>query len=222
MAQGHGQGVHLAARSSVLNDTMTSSAGELLNWMALLLMTGDHVAKVLGDGCFPVVSELGRIAFRCSPWSWPTQPGTTWRRRAQVRAQAAAVGHPGPAGTCTGVRLLGAVQCAAERCPGRGGGLEHPAPRMAAARHVRPGRSTAAGLQLERIDSCACRPGVVFRLRIVPHAPRQAAPRNGFRDWSESLTVRLLVLAGSFVPLCCWNVSGWALLANRDFPIPRT
>lgn len=93
---------------------------------------------------------------------------------------------------------------------------------MAAARHVRPGRSTAAGLQLERIDSCACRPGVVFRLRIVPHAPRQAAPRNGFRDWSESLTVRLLVLAGSFVPLCCWNVSGWALLANRDFPIPRT
>ncbi|WP_337249424.1 TraX family protein [Xanthomonas translucens] len=63
MAQGHRQGVHLAARSGVLNDTMTSSAGELLNWMALLLMTGDHVAKLLGDGCFPVVSELGRIAF---------------------------------------------------------------------------------------------------------------------------------------------------------------
>ena len=39
------------------------SARELLKWIALLAMTGDHVAKVVLGGYVPVVSELGRIAF---------------------------------------------------------------------------------------------------------------------------------------------------------------
>jgi len=51
------------ARSGVLNYTITSGARELLKWIAVVLMTGDHVARVLGDGYIPVVSELGRIAF---------------------------------------------------------------------------------------------------------------------------------------------------------------
>lgn len=42
---------------------LPSGAREALKWLALLLMTGDHVAKVVHGGYLPVVSELGRIAF---------------------------------------------------------------------------------------------------------------------------------------------------------------
>ncbi len=42
---------------------MTSGGREVLKWVALVLMSGDHVAKVLFGGYVPVVSELGRIAF---------------------------------------------------------------------------------------------------------------------------------------------------------------
>lgn len=42
---------------------MTSGGRELLKWLAVALMTGDHVARVFFDGYLPVVSELGRIAF---------------------------------------------------------------------------------------------------------------------------------------------------------------
>ncbi|MDH1659870.1 TraX family protein [Stenotrophomonas sp. GD03777] len=42
---------------------MTSGGRELLKWLALVLMTGDHVLKVFGLGYVPVVSELGRVAF---------------------------------------------------------------------------------------------------------------------------------------------------------------
>lgn len=42
---------------------MTSSGRELLKWIALVLMTGDHAVKVFAGGYIPVVSELGRVAF---------------------------------------------------------------------------------------------------------------------------------------------------------------
>lgn len=42
---------------------MTSSGRELLKWIAVVLMTGDHAAKVFAGGYVPVISELGRIAF---------------------------------------------------------------------------------------------------------------------------------------------------------------
>lgn len=42
---------------------MTSGGREALKWLALVLMTGDHVARVFFGGYVPVVSELGRIAF---------------------------------------------------------------------------------------------------------------------------------------------------------------
>lgn len=42
---------------------MTSGGRELLKWLAVVLMTGDHVARVFFGGHVPVVSELGRIAF---------------------------------------------------------------------------------------------------------------------------------------------------------------
>jgi len=42
---------------------MTSGGRELLKWIALVLMTGDHLAKAFFGGYVPVVSEAGRIAF---------------------------------------------------------------------------------------------------------------------------------------------------------------
>ncbi|HEL4844052.1 TPA: conjugal transfer protein [Stenotrophomonas maltophilia] len=42
---------------------MTSSARELLKWLAVVLMTCDHVAKVICGGYVPGLSEAGRVAF---------------------------------------------------------------------------------------------------------------------------------------------------------------
>ncbi|MRI42297.1 conjugal transfer protein [Stenotrophomonas sp. MH181796] len=42
---------------------MTSGARELLKWLAVILMTGDHVAKVIYGGYMPGLSEAGRVAF---------------------------------------------------------------------------------------------------------------------------------------------------------------
>ncbi|WP_439449656.1 TraX family protein [Stenotrophomonas sp. ATs4] len=42
---------------------MTSSGRELLKWLAVILMTGDHVAKVICGGYVPGLSEAGRVAF---------------------------------------------------------------------------------------------------------------------------------------------------------------
>lgn len=50
-------------RTSTFPTRLGSGTRELLKWIALLAMTGDHVAKVVFGGYVPVVSELGRIAF---------------------------------------------------------------------------------------------------------------------------------------------------------------
>ncbi|HIE4122970.1 TPA: TraX family protein [Stenotrophomonas maltophilia] len=42
---------------------MTSSAREVLKWLAVVLMTCDHVAKVICGGYVPGLSEAGRVAF---------------------------------------------------------------------------------------------------------------------------------------------------------------
>ncbi|RXY87917.1 conjugal transfer protein, partial [Salmonella sp. 3DZ2-4SM] len=42
--------------TSTFNLTLGSGARELLKWIALLAMTGDHVAKVVFGGYVPVVS----------------------------------------------------------------------------------------------------------------------------------------------------------------------
>jgi len=42
---------------------MTSGGRELLKWLALVLMTGDHVVTIFHLGYVPVLSELGRVAF---------------------------------------------------------------------------------------------------------------------------------------------------------------
>ncbi|MBH1651582.1 conjugal transfer protein [Stenotrophomonas maltophilia] len=42
---------------------MTSGGRELLKWLALVLMTGDHLVTVFHLRYVPVLSELGRVAF---------------------------------------------------------------------------------------------------------------------------------------------------------------
>lgn len=42
---------------------MTSGGRELVKWLALLFMTGDHTLKILHLGYVPVIAELGRMAF---------------------------------------------------------------------------------------------------------------------------------------------------------------
>lgn len=42
---------------------MTSFAREWLKWVALVLMTADHVNKVLLAGAYPVLSEAARVVF---------------------------------------------------------------------------------------------------------------------------------------------------------------
>ena len=42
---------------------MTSGGREFLKWLAVVLMTGDHVITILGLGYVPVATELGRVAF---------------------------------------------------------------------------------------------------------------------------------------------------------------
>ncbi|PJL58741.1 TraX family protein [Stenotrophomonas maltophilia] len=42
---------------------MTGSAREVLKWLAVVLMTCDHVAKVIYGGYVPGLSEAGRVAF---------------------------------------------------------------------------------------------------------------------------------------------------------------
>lgn len=42
---------------------MTSGGRELLKWIALVLMTGDHINKVLLDGGQPWLTDLARVVF---------------------------------------------------------------------------------------------------------------------------------------------------------------
>ncbi|HIE4122965.1 TPA: TraX family protein [Stenotrophomonas maltophilia] len=42
---------------------MTSSAREVLKWLAVVLMTCDHIAKIIYGGYVPGLSEAGRVAF---------------------------------------------------------------------------------------------------------------------------------------------------------------
>lgn len=208
---------------------MTSSARELLKWIALILMTGDHVAKVLDDGYIPVVSELGRIAFPLFALVLAynlAQPGADvlksvrrlllWGIVAQP-LHGLAFGYWVPFNVLLSFALAAAaVWSIQQRQWTLLGMCVLVAPAMV--------DYNWAGLVL------VLAAWWLFRLRAVPQEPLQAAPRRGVRGWSERRGVRIAALAASFAPLCWWNGNGWALLAlpvvallaNRDFPIPRT
>jgi hypothetical protein len=53
---------------------MPDGTVEALKWLALALMTGDHVNKYLFNATLPVLFEAGRVALPLSCSSWPT----TW------------------------------------------------------------------------------------------------------------------------------------------------
>lgn len=42
---------------------MTSGGRELLKWLALVLMTGDHVNKALLSGGYPILTDVSRVVF---------------------------------------------------------------------------------------------------------------------------------------------------------------
>lgn len=52
--------MHLQAVSAV---ALSSGAREALKWLALVLMTGDHVNKVMYAGSLPLLGELSRVVF---------------------------------------------------------------------------------------------------------------------------------------------------------------
>lgn len=229
MAARPGRSGHLAARSGVLNDTMTSSARELLKWIAVLLMTGDHVAKALVHSYIPVVSELGRVAFPLFALVMAynlAQSGADvlksvrrlllWGILAQP-AYGLAFGYWWPFNVLLSFALAAAAIWSIQRRQWTLLGMCV----LAAPPLV---DYNWAGLIL------VLAAWWMFRLRAAPHALEQGAPRHGLRQVMEHRHARIAILVVAFGPLCWWNGNGWALLAlpvvallaKRDFPIPRT
>lgn len=208
---------------------MTSSARELLKWIALLLMTGDHVAKVLAGGYIPIVSELGRIAFPLFALVMAynlAQPGADvlkslrrlllWGIVAQP-LHGLAFGYWAPFNILLSFALAAAaIWSIQQRQWTLLGMCALAAPPMV--------DYNWTGLMLVLAGWW------LFRLRPAAQEPLHATtPQNGLRPWTERRSVRIAALVLSFGPLCWWNGNGWALLAppiaallaNRRFPIPR-
>jgi len=208
---------------------MTSGARELLKWIALLLMTGDHVAKVLDDGYLPVVSELGRVAFPLFALVMAynlAQPGADVLKSVRrlllwgILAQPAcglAFGYWVPFNVLLSFALAAAVIWSIQQRQWTLLGMCV----LAAPPLV---DYNWAGLIL------VLAAWWMFRLRAVPQAPREDGTRHGFRHMLEHGYARIAALVVAFGPLCWSNGNGWALLAlpavallaNRDFTIPRT
>jgi len=201
----------------------------LLKWIALLLMTGDHVAKVLDDGYIPVVSELGRIAFPLFALVLAynlAQPGADviksvrrlllWGIVAEP-AYGLAFGYWLPFNVLLSFALAAAAIWSIQQRQWTLLGMCVLAAPLLVDYHW-------AGLVL------VLTAWWLFRLPAVPNVLPQSPSWHGVGHWSERRVVRLVVLVASFWPLCWWNGNGWALLAlplvaalaNRDFPIPRT
>jgi hypothetical protein len=66
---------------------MTSGGREVLKWVALLLMTGDHVDKALLHGSAPWLGEAGRVVFPIFAFvlAWNLHHGSPGSRAASVR-----------------------------------------------------------------------------------------------------------------------------------------
>lgn len=66
---------------------MTSAGREVLKWVALLLMTGDHVNKALLDGAAPWLGDAGRVVFPVFAFvlAWNLHNASPASRAASVR-----------------------------------------------------------------------------------------------------------------------------------------
>lgn len=200
---------------------MTSGGRELLKWVAVLLMTGDHAAKLLWGGYVPVLSELGRIAFpvfalvmaynlaqpgadvgksvrRLAVWGVVAQPVYAW-----------AFGAALPVNVLLSFALAAAcVWCVQNRRWWLLVLLAGPLPLFVDYQW--------AGVALILAWWWA------YRITAPLH--------EGFRTIGYSDTLRRLCLAvGAFVPLCLYNGNAWALLAlpvmalgQGSWNVPRT
>ena len=74
---------------------MTSGGREALKWIALILMTGDHVNKVLLDGSQPWLTDLARVVFpifaTVLAWNVVRHPDPKAAHRSIVRTLLAAL-----------------------------------------------------------------------------------------------------------------------------------
>ncbi|MFC6838876.1 TraX family protein [Xanthomonas theicola] len=208
---------------------MTSSARELLKWLALILMTGDHVAKVLGDGYLPVVSELGRIAFPLFALvlaynlAQPRADVLKSVRRLLLWGIVAQPVHGLAFGYWIPVNVLLSFALAATAI----WSIQHrrwtllgmcalPAPPLVDYQW--------AGLAL------VLSAWWLFRWQAVRLDALQATPQDRLRRLADHLYPRIALFGLSFALLCWYNGNGWAvpalpllaLLARRHFPVART
>lgn len=216
------------ARSGVLNYTITSGARELLKWIAVVLMTGDHVAKVLGNGYIPVVSELGRIAFPLFALVLAynlAQPGADLLKSVRrlllwgVIAQPAwglAFGHWLPFNVLFSFALAAAVIWSIQRHE-----------------WVLLGMCAVAAPALVEYNWTGLILVVAAWWLFTSPAAQQrplAASTQDLREARARRGARIALLVLAFGPLCWLNGNGWALLAlpivallaKRSVPVPRT
>lgn len=212
-----------------MNYTITSGARELLKWIAVVLMTGDHAAKVLGDGYIPVVSELGRIAFPLFALVLAynlAQPGADLLKSVRrlllwgVIAQPAlelAFGHWLPFNVLFSFALAAAVIWSIQR-----------------REWVLLGMCVVAAPALVEYNWAGLILVVaawwLFKSTAAQDTQRPASRRDRPREESARRRVRIALLVLAFGPLCWLNGNGWALLAlpivallaKRSVPVPRT
>lgn len=186
---------------------MTSGGRELLKWLALALMTGDHVNKVLFAGTLPWATEIARVVFPIFAVVLVCNIVTHHDSAAGLRSYsrllvAAAVVQPLHAiafGYWLPVNVLGTLAL----------GLY-----VSATPHL--GRALVAWAVLGAfVDFQWAGVGVVLAATVWFRRPGRA--------WSW------LVVAGAAAGLCWWNGNAWALLAlpliaglgRVDLSVPR-
>lgn len=199
---------------------MTSSGRELLKWLALVLMTGDHAAKVFTGGYIPVVSELGRVAFplfalvMAYNMAQPGADAARTLRRLLLWALIAQPVHAWAFGSFLPLNVLWTFALAA----------------ACLALHQR-GRTVWAVLVFAVgglfVDYQWAGVGMV----IAWWSFYRMDPYN--RDWhapgSRPMLVCTVLALLTFLPLCMFNGNAWALLAipllqiaRWHWPVPRT
>ena len=196
--------------------SLTSPARELLKWLALLLMTGDHLAKVVFGGYVPVLSELGRVAFplfaivlACNL----AQPGADALKSARRLLPWALLAQPAYAGAFGGVLPLNVLWtfCLVAAC---------------LALHQR-GRTGWAGLLFALggllVEYHWFGAGLVLAWWLFWRSLASGVAPRHEQVFHAVLAMAMLGL------VCVFNGNGWALLAlpvvvllgGRDWPIPR-
>lgn len=169
---------------------MTSGGREILKWVALLLMTGDHVNKVLLAGTMPALTDAARVVFPIFAFvlAWNMEHGRPGARGRALRRlfvagmlvqplHALAFGYWLPANVLLTLALGLFV-----------GGIGRPAGRVAALVLLSP-----------LVDYQWA--GVLFVAAccwIIRHAER-------WRAWA--------LLALALLPLCWFNGNAWSLLS---------